>query len=256
MFRGSNNLCSTDRIFDLFLGFAFPRTCLVCGKTIRDFQLCVKCAPKHNLADLSEKRCLICWSSVEHQHITKKSSSNLCERCLIGGNMFKKIRYLWIYQDQRIAKLISTMKYKPSRKILKYCEESLTKNYGIFFNNDYFDLIIPIPPNPKNIWRRGFNQSAILANIISKQYKISLLARALIRAKIVRPQASLTRLQREQNARGMFKLKYPEKIKGASILLIDDVITTGATAKAAAKTLLSNGAKDVSLYILASNERW
>lgn len=119
------------------------------------------------------------------------------------------------------------------------------------FDIKQFDHIIPIPLHPSRLRERGFNQSQLLAAEISRQYKISLSFKNLIRARATEHQTLLSEKERWTNIYGAFRIKNPAKLAGKNILIIDDLLTTGATASEAALTLKSAGAKTVGILTLA-----
>lgn len=116
--------------------------------------------------------------------------------------------------------------------------------------NPHFDLITPIPLHHKKLRSRGFNQSLELAKGLADSVSGTINAQALIRVRNTPAQHTLPRAQRIHNLKGAFTAQ-PSLVRGRSILLVDDILTTGATARAATKALLKAGAKDVSLLILA-----
>lgn len=113
-----------------------------------------------------------------------------------------------------------------------------------------FERIVPVPLHPAKLRARGFNQSLELARGIAGFASRGLACQALTRIRDTPAQHTLPRSLRMDNLKGAF-LADSDLVRGLSILLVDDILTTGATAKAAAKTLLNAGARDVSLLILA-----
>jgi ComF family protein len=115
------------------------------------------------------------------------------------------------------------------------------------------DLLTPTPLHPLRLAARRFNQSALLARVVSRESAVPADMALLQRVKPTAPQVGLTRAQRAANLSGAFRAA-PEKkpaIKGRNIVLIDDVLTTGATANAAARALLRAGAARVDLIVFA-----
>lgn len=117
-------------------------------------------------------------------------------------------------------------------------------------DNQGFDLIAPIPLHPRKLLSRGFNQSLELARGIAHQAPAIIHTQALTRTRHTPAQHTLPRARRMQNLKGAFAAD-PALVCGRSILLVDDILTTGATARAASKALLKAGARGVSLVILA-----
>ncbi len=115
------------------------------------------------------------------------------------------------------------------------------------------DVIVPVPlARMRLVWRR-FNQSAVLAAEVSRLSGIPYRPLALVRNRRTRPQPGLTRAERQQNVHGAFAVPKPSlpEIVGRAVLLVDDVVTTGATAAACARALKSAGARRVDVLALA-----
>lgn len=115
------------------------------------------------------------------------------------------------------------------------------------------DIIIPVPLTRGRLLSRRFNQSAILALEVSRLTGVKAELRALLRTRRTQPQVGLTRPQRRQNVAGAFAVAgdLRARIAGAKVVLIDDVVTTGATASACARTLKRAGAARVDVLALA-----
>ena len=115
------------------------------------------------------------------------------------------------------------------------------------------DVVVPVPLHPLRLWRRRFNQAAELARPVAAAHGLPFRPDLLSRRKRTRPQVALTRAQRAENLQGAFKVP-PEataSLKGLRVLLVDDVITTGATANAASRALLRGGAAAVDILAFA-----
>lgn len=115
------------------------------------------------------------------------------------------------------------------------------------------DLIVPVPLHRTRLWGRRFNQAAALAQVISRRSGVALAHDALIRVKRTKQQVGLSRSQRAENLQGAFRVPPGMKpgLEGRRILLVDDVLTTGATANAASRALLRSGAARVDVLTFA-----
>jgi ComF family protein len=119
-----------------------------------------------------------------------------------------------------------------------------------------FDAVVPVPLHWRKKWSRGFNQSELLARQVGRQRRIPVL-NALRRRRNTATQAGLANAGRRRNVAGAFMERSAGALRGKRILLIDDVMTTGATANACASVLKRCGAKSVSLLTLARvDRRW
>ncbi|MBX7126731.1 MAG: ComF family protein [Cyclobacteriaceae bacterium] len=114
-----------------------------------------------------------------------------------------------------------------------------------------FDLIIPVPLHPGRERQRGFNQSVMIARGIGEVIGKPVEEHISVRSKRTATQTTKTRMKRWENVRTVFAVLTPERLKGKSVLLVDDVITTGATLEACAGHLLEAGCSSLSIACLA-----
>jgi len=108
-------------------------------------------------------------------------------------------------------------------------------------------LLVPVPLHRTRLWARGFNQSVLVANELSRKLGIAADPFALNRTRRTPPLKGMSALQRRKTVAGAFRVRDKEKVAGKTVILIDDVLTTGSTADACAKVLKSAGADRVEL---------
>lgn len=147
--------------------------------------------------------------------------------------------------DDHYKELIHRFKYGKKIPLGRRLSQRLgeTINSGSSFSES--DLLIPVPLHKSRYRERGFNQSEIIAEEISKTTGVSLLREGLKRKKNTKDQTNLSPQQREQNVRGAFVVTQPGIINGKNIILVDDVITTGATMNECARMLKQAGAEKI-----------
>lgn len=123
-------------------------------------------------------------------------------------------------------------------------------------------LVVPVPLHKSKHAQRGFNQARVLAvhaikhlEITHPEWRLTLAAKSLVRLRATESQAGLTPRMRRMNVRGAFKVSDPQAVKGRDVLVIDDILTTGATARAVSKSLLDAGAGSVWVATLARARR-
>jgi len=126
---------------------------------------------------------------------------------------------------------------------------SFIRNYALAM--DQFDIIVPIPLHPTRLRERGYNQSQLLSENISKEFNIRHSPLNLMRIRNTRNQALLKEKERWTNIQGAFKIKDPLEFFAKSVLIVDDLLTTGATASEVARILKEAGAQKVSVLTLA-----
>ena len=113
------------------------------------------------------------------------------------------------------------------------------------------DLVIPVPLHPARLAERGYNQAALLASEIARDIGAVLAARGLVRARHTPQQAHLDRAARLVNVEGAFRARWPSRVRGRRVLLVDDVCTTGATLAACAEALREAGAVEILAIVIA-----
>lgn len=176
-----------------------------------------------------------------------------CALCRLGVNGFDQVYSFGAYEGT-LRKLIHLFKFDGVR--------TLDGPLGAFLaqalpRETSFDAIVPVPLHWYRRWRRGFNQSMLLARQIGRRWNAPVIE-ALRRSKRTLPQAGLTSAERRANIRRAFEVRGGAKAKplnGMRVLLIDDVLTTGATAGACARELKRAGAAHVTFLALARRDR-
>ena len=113
------------------------------------------------------------------------------------------------------------------------------------------DFMIPMPLHPKKEKKRGYNQATLLCIGIKEIANINYSENALIRINHTKTQTKKSRIERWQNVEEVFNIPSPDVVKGKNILIIDDVITTGASTEACGQVLLEHGANSISICGLA-----
>jgi ComF family protein len=115
----------------------------------------------------------------------------------------------------------------------------------------YEYLTIPVPLHPRRLRERGFNQSLLLARHVAGKLNTELDFLSLRRVRYTLPQTGLGKEERRKNVRGAFQVRNPEAVKGKTVLLVDDVATTGNTLNECARVLIRSGCKKVFCLVLA-----
>ena len=116
------------------------------------------------------------------------------------------------------------------------------------------EVVVPVPLHPSRLRERGFNQAALLAAAVASELGVPLAARALVRVRATRMQASLDRAGRLTNVADAVRARSPARLRGRHVLLVDDVRTTGSTLEACRAAVLAAGAARVSTLVLAERE--
>jgi competence protein ComFC len=217
---------------------------------------CLACKNKIELIKEQKFVCASCWDKIERnlppfcascgRHL--EISSNCCQEKFYFDRAFSPCVY-----TGAIKKLIHEFKYSGKDYLGKYLGllmNEFIRNYHLPV--EHLDFIIPVPLHKSRLREREFNQSEILSREVGKEFHKRILTNALIRSKPTKTQTELAIEERRQNVKNSFRVSRPEIIRDTNLLLIDDVLTTGATSNEAAKSLKEAGARIVLLLTLAN----
>jgi ComF family protein len=232
------------------LDLVFPEECRVCGEALHEISripVCGRCLaapePLH-----TEFFCATCRTPFVNR--APLDDEGRCALCRLGLNGFDQVYSFGSYEGS-LRELIHLFKF--------HGVQTLRRPLGAFLalalpRETSFDAIVPMPLHWRRRWERGFNQSDLLAREIARRWNVPV-RRLARRKKATVPQAGLTSAQRRLNVRGAFTVRRGVRLDGMRLLLVDDVLTTGATASACAGALKRAGAAQVSFLTLARRDR-
>lgn len=223
----------------------FPDKCSAC-KSISHNKLCGKCISQLEFLDEAD----FCYSCGEpFRHIDQSpDKKNYCIRCLRREFYFNRARSV-VFHRGIIKELLHQFKYRDKLILVKTLSKLLTERFPADFSS--FDLVLPVPLHIKKLRSREFNQSVLIAKSVSRKFICDFDPFNLIKTRENRPQFEMGSIkERENNVRGIFELRKKEKIRGVSVLLVDDVFTTGATVNECSRVLSEAGASEIQVLTL------
>jgi ComF family protein len=227
-----------DRIASALLNIVYPARCPVCdcdSDTCRTAPLCSKCW--NGINRYGGPSCGICGEPFTSGHAA------ICGRCLIKHPPFEKARSYGLYTGA-LREAVHLLKFKSVKRLSGPLGHLLAR-----LDIPRVDCIVSVPLSPRGLRERGFNQTLLVARALSRATGIPLDASSLHKKKETSPQVGLSRSQRMNNLRGAFGTR--RRLDGRSVLLVDDVITTGATVRECSKTLMRAGASEVHALSIA-----
>ena len=228
----------TDFCWDI-LDFIYPQRCPVCQATLSSGRelMCRNCMLKFR-----EKKRLLgpCCPSCKRQ---LPSLSDGCE-CEGSDHALEAVFSLGVYGEETEA-LIENFKYKRKRRLGSFLSEVLGETLLESVKLPRAGFIVPVPLHKRKLRERGFNQSQAVADQLSEKLGIPVLSDSVIRKRNTRSQTGLSREERQKNVKGAFRLTGKVDLEGRALLLVDDVLTTGATMSECARTLKSAGADKI-----------
>jgi ComF family protein len=218
------------------LDFALPPRCAGCGIIVGDVHsFCPDCWKQVEF--LGEAGCIICGTPLA------ATDADTCAVCLARPPRISRTRAAVAY-DELSRSLAIRLKYGRKVAIAKtmarYMQPLVRRDGGE-------RLIVPVPLHRTRLWWRGFNQSALVARELSRNLGIPTDPLALRRIRRTPPLKGMTALQRRKAVAGAFRVRDKGAVAGRTVILVDDVLTTGSTAEACARALKRAGAAGVEL---------
>lgn len=229
------------RSFNIFIMQLFyPNKCVMCGK-LSEKDICDRCKITHPV--IAEPRCMCCGKPVHSDEI------EYCNDCMIQVRFYDQGRSLWLHSGN-VKKSIYRFKYKNNRINAKVYARLLVEFNQTFLERWKPEGIVPIPIHAKRRRKRGYNQAEVLAREIKEELQkemyreVPIITDVIYRKKETKYQKKLDNYQRRKNIKGAFGMKKSKKLP-ASILVVDDIYTTGATIQEVSKLLRDFGVEQV-----------
>jgi ComF family protein len=235
-------------IVNPIFNFLFPLRCPGCNALLAlddDARICPSCA-----ASIQPPRpplCLRCG-------VPLAIPADICERCRRDPPYFGKARALACYQAHPPAEpdilgsLLRRHKYGANQALAASLAQLLRRGVPMA---DAYDVVIPVPLHPRRLRWRGFNQSALFAAPVASVLGCRLDTASLVRVIPTKPQTAQDLASRRRNVHNAFAVRYPQAVANRKILLVDDVLTTGATVNECARVLNACGAREVDVLTIA-----
>ncbi len=223
-------------LFSDFFQLFYPNTCASCGQKLvtNEKVICTHC-----LADLPR-------TNFHNQY------DNPVSQIFWGRvNIQNATAFFRFQKGSRFQDLLHLLKYKGRQDVGIELGRQLgfeLKNSDLYKN---LEIVIPVPLHPKRQHKRGYNQAECIANGIAESMGIEVQAKNIVRNVATQTQTKKSRIERWQNVESIFELKEPQQLKNKNVLLVDDVVTTGATLEACAQILLKADGIKVSIAALA-----
>ncbi len=230
------------------LGLVYPPQCVLCSvdlpATHDGLMFCVGC--RENLSPPVAGWCGRCGAPLN----TVAAAADECSLC--AGDVFAWERTVALgrYQGE-LGSAVRRTKSGKASAVTMALAGLLVQNRGDVLRQLQTEAVVPMPMHWARRVRRGINGPELIAEIVARKLGLPLVKQSLKRTQLTRLQTELSPTERQVNQRNSFRVRRVHRVKGKRILLVDDVLTTGATASAAAKALIKGGATAVLVAALA-----
>jgi ComF family protein len=237
---------SVQTLLQGLLRLVYPATCWVCGGPAPSQipLVCDTCT--RTLTDDPHPTCPRCSSTVGPHTALEQG----CPACRDASFAFDRAIRMGPYEG-RLREAVLRMKNTAGEGLAETVAEVWAKRTAPILAGVMIDAVIPVPLHWTRRWRRGFNQSEILADGIARHLGVPCRPNWLRRIRRTADQKALTPTARRENLRGAFRTRRGAVLGGRTVLLVDDVLTTGSTAHEAARALRAAGTARVIVAVLA-----
>lgn len=226
--------------FNCFIELFFPKICVVCGRRLSRHENWV---------------CIVCWFDLPVAYFNNRTENKVAQLFSEHINIKHAASYFSYQKDSQYKQIIYAIKYYGIKELGFETGRKFGDTLKEITNLKTVDLLVPVPLHPRKQKNRGYNQSEWIARGISDAMNLPVITNNLVRKVHTSTQTKKNRSERWQNVQEIFDVKNPDFFKGKHILLIDDVVTTGATLTSCAENLLKIEGVNVSIATLAFSTR-
>ncbi len=230
----ANAIGALHKLCSAGLAAVLPQSCLVCGASAGNRRVCLACISE--LVPVPFPACPICAEP--------SPRGEACGRCLVRRPYYDSSRAAFAYAFP-LREIIHAFKFRADFAAGRFLAEALSAaGEGV-----EADCVVPVPLHRSRLAERGFNQAVLLAQDVARRLGIRLFQDAVVKDREVPPQAGLDLVQRRRNLAGAYRARH--RFDGLQVLVVDDVMTSGATLDELAMTLKSCGAVSVQNLVVA-----
>ncbi len=218
-------MSTLSELFRDLAALLFPPHCAVCGEPLTRGE---------------EAVCTLCRTMAPLTDYSRRIDNPVWQRCRAQIPVERASGFLFFIEHSGWRDLIHSFKYRGRWRLactMGHWFGSALRRSGLY---DTVDMVIPLPLHPLKRIRRGYNQSEYIADGIAAELSLRVERHNVVRSRNTPSQTRLPRRERAQNVAGAFAVKHPERLAGRHILLVDDVMTTGATLISCAQAILAS----------------
>ncbi|HKV03570.1 MAG TPA: ComF family protein [Candidatus Acidoferrales bacterium] len=229
---------------DALASVVFPGACRICGQpltTASRIPVCETCLA--GFERIVDPMCLCCGRPFDSA-VAAQAIQPLCRLCRIAFYAFDRARSFAVY-DAALAEAIVLLKYEEVTRLGEWFAARLAELVSQAPDDWLADVVVPVPLHRDRLRERGYNQAELVARPLARILRIKIEPRLLVRTKPRPPQLVLSRSEHWKSVRGAYATRKRPEVDNLRVLLVDDVLTTGATLDACARTLRKAGVSRV-----------
>jgi ComF family protein len=236
-----------SRLIDVIL----PQHCDYCGRATASTgqrSFCDECWRSIRL--IAPPYCSCCGEPFGSPVALTHNPDYRCGACRVHPPAFDRARAIGRYEGP-LRQAIHQLKYRGKLRLKQPLLRLAIEHFDALFPGTAFDAIIPVPLHRERLMQREFNQALVLAKGLAHELGVPVWEQLLVRVRSTRPQVELSGRERRQNVRQAFAVTDAAALEAKQVLVVDDVLTTGATLGEIARTLKGSGARQVDVFALA-----
>jgi len=240
---------------DSLASVLFPGPCRICARTLTSasrIPVCESCLA--GFARIAQPMCLRCGRPFESP-VALEAIEPKCRLCRADFYAFDRARSFATYDDA-LSEAIVLLKYEEVTRLGDWFAAQLAGIVAQAPGDWRADVVVPVPLHQERRRERGYNQAELVARPLAKRLKLKLDAGILVRTKPRPPQLVLSRSEHWKSVRGAYATRQGRQVDNLRVLLVDDVLTTGATLDACARALKKAGAAAVLGLTVARVRSW
>ena len=230
------------------LHFIFPSACETCNAVLSEGDLPLFCRPCwETIRPIMGPTCAVCGIPNTLAAGATDDAKNECHSCRDSPPHYDTVTAIFRYEGV-LATAVQRMKYRSRTSLIGPVTGLMHEHLNKI---NVVDAVLAVPLHITRLRKREFNQSLSLAEPVAEYLGVPLLIDSLVRTRQTAPQTTLEWKDRHSNVRHAFSVRRPEEVENKTLLLVDDVLTTGSTVNECARTLRNVGAKSIHVLALA-----
>lgn len=231
-----------NKVWEKLLDLLFPRRCPVCDQPVKPFGALICDACREIPVSIGEVYCMKCGKPLDGEEL------EYCTDCRQTGHVYDAGRAVFVYHS--VSDAIYRFKYRGRQEYAEYFAECMAQKLGDWIRQKQVQALVPVPIHTERRRARGYNQAELLAESLGRKLGIPVRTDLISRVKKTKPMKDLSPSERQNNLKKAFKICCND-VKLDTIVIIDDIYTTGSTVDAMSRELRAAGIRRIYFAALA-----